>query len=267
MELNSVKLVYFSATQTTEKVLKAVVRGMNGLKVRNLDLTGPDAVFETEENEKGILYIFGAPVYGGRLPRLAAERLRKIKGAGAPAAAIVVYGNHDFGDALLELRDLIKENGFMPVAGAAFIGEHSFSNEKLPIAKGRPDAADLSKAREFGTLLSDKLKRVAQLDEKSLINVPGKVPYKEYHPVSGIAPLTDTGLCSQCELCVDLCPTKAIRLEDEGIVSDADICIVCFACIKNCPSEARKIDAPRVQKVAQWLCENCQARKEPKVFF
>jgi hypothetical protein len=36
---------------------------------------------------------------------------------------------------------------------AAFIGEHSFSDDKAPIAKGRPDREVLKKARRFGTSL------------------------------------------------------------------------------------------------------------------
>ena len=50
-----------------------------------------------------------------------------IYGQDSPAVAVVVYGNRDYDDALLELRDWCVAHGFVPVAGAAFIGEHSYS--------------------------------------------------------------------------------------------------------------------------------------------
>ena len=61
------------------------------------------------------------PVYGGRLPAIAVQRLREIRGNDSPAIAVVVYGNRAYDDALLELRDILTANGFKVVAAAAFI--------------------------------------------------------------------------------------------------------------------------------------------------
>lgn len=60
------------------------------------------------------------------------------------AIIVVVYGNWDYVDALIELRDIAVKMGFKPIAAAAFIGEHSFSTEDSPIAYGRPDISDLN---------------------------------------------------------------------------------------------------------------------------
>ena len=40
------------------------------------------------------------------------------------------------------LKDLAVEAGFKPIAGGAFIGEHSFADSKFPIAHRRPDQKD-----------------------------------------------------------------------------------------------------------------------------
>ena len=56
---------------------------------------------------------------------------------------MVVYGNRDYEDALLELSDRAKDWGLTPVAAGAFIGEHSYSRPSLPVAEGRPDEDDL----------------------------------------------------------------------------------------------------------------------------
>lgn len=96
------------------------------------------------------LTVIAVPVYGGRVAPVALQRLKRLRGINAPAILITVYGNRDYEDALLELRDTAVELGFMPLSAAAFIGEHSYSTPARPIAAGRPDASDLQKAECFG---------------------------------------------------------------------------------------------------------------------
>ena len=62
------------------------------------------------------------------MPTEAIKRLKRMKAAKTLAVPIVLYGNREFEDALLELRDLVVELGFIPVAGGAFIG-----NTLLPL--------------------------------------------------------------------------------------------------------------------------------------
>ena len=62
-----------------------------------------------------------------------------------------------FGVALQEMAAIVSERGFHVVAGAAFIGEHSFSHDKLPLAAGRPDPQDLQTAQSFGAQVVSKL--------------------------------------------------------------------------------------------------------------
>ncbi|SHJ61949.1 hypothetical protein SAMN02745216_01985 [Desulfatibacillum alkenivorans DSM 16219] len=63
---------------------------------------------------------------------------------------MVTYGNREYQDALLELHDIAAEQGFIPVAGGAFVAEHSYSLPSRPIAHGRPDANDIAAAKDFG---------------------------------------------------------------------------------------------------------------------
>jgi hypothetical protein len=122
------------------------------------------------------------PVHAGRVPALAVERMRAIKGMGRPAVLVTVYGNRAFDDALLELRDLATELEFVPVAGAAFIGQHSFSTPEFPVAQGRPDMADRDRAAAFGRHVRDKLAGIsneAELRNLPELRVPGNFPYRD----------------------------------------------------------------------------------------
>ncbi len=211
------------------------------------------------------LVIIGAPVYGGRIALEAAKRLHRLKANRTPAVIVVVYGNRAYEDALLELRNLTQEAGFIPVAGGAFVGEHSFSDETTPIACGRPDVDDLKRTKEFGTLIQAKMRDTNLFDEAPPLKVPGNFPYKERGNQPEISPMTQETLCTLCGTCATVCPNGAITVSDK-VMTDPKECIFCCSCIKNCPTDARLFDVPQIKERAEGLSKNCRNRKEPEIF-
>ena len=266
METKAIKLIYFSPTQTTQKIVEAIGRGLSIDKVDRIDLTPPESAKKPFEPVREALAIIGVPVYGGRVPIEAVDRLKRLQGHDTPAVIVVVYGNRAFEDALLELKEIVTSVGFKPVAGGAFIGEHSFSDDATPVAPGRPDNSDLQKARALGEAVLSKLDNAISLDDLPPLQVPGDFPYKERKNRSDVAPVTHADLCIQCETCVAVCPTAAVSLK-EAIETDTGLCILCCACVKNCPTTARKMENPGIRKAAEWLVANFSERKEPESFF
>lgn len=261
----SLKLVFFSPTETTAKILNGIAQGIDHDIVRRTDLTPPDARFREVEQLRDELTIIGTPVYAGRVPAEAVRRLQLIKGHDTPAVVVVVYGNREFEDALLELRDIVAGLGFRPIAGGAFIGEHSYSSAATPIAAGRPDREDMEKARRFGESIQEKLNRLQTIADMPVLQVPGNYPYVEWgHPPS-MAPITVESLCTLCAECAAACPTAAITVE-ASVFTDKEACIRCSACIKKCPSGARKWENARIDQIRKWLNENCGQRKEPRIY-
>ena len=54
-----------------------------------------------------------------------------------------------------------------------------------------------------------------------------------------MAAIVDAEKCAGCGSCVEVCPTEAIEMNDDGIaVIDPDMCGECGACVDECPSEA-----------------------------
>lgn len=213
------------------------------------------------EIQKSITVI-AMPVYAGRIPEIALQRMERIRGNNSPAIPVVVYGNRDYDDALLELKDWCVAHGFTPIAGAAFIGEHSYSRPDRPIAAHRPDENDLQIALEFGKTVKTRLEKMPTLEDLPALSVKGNVPYKAKGPKTPQAPLTITELCTQCGFCLEICPVQAIHLEEE-IVSDAETCIKCCACVKQCPNEARIFDTP----YTDMLYKNFSTPREPELFY
>jgi len=265
MNINPAKLIYFSPTGTTKKILLAVAAGAGIDLAGHINLTLPGAKSPTPEKLNDDLAIIGCPVYGGRVPAEAVSRLRPIKGNGSPAVIVVVYGNRAYEDALVELWDLAVHAGFNVIAAGAFMGEHSYSTQDTPIAAGRPDLHDLVKAEEFGRLVHDKIRRMRSTRDMPLLRLPGNYPYKERSTLSNIAPVTQERECTKCETCASVCPVAAITVK-ESVITDQVMCIRCCACVKSCPAGARQMEDARIRKVAEQLSVNCCTRKDAETY-
>lgn len=266
METKKVKLIYFSPTGTTRKILEGIAQGISIGKVEAIDFTLPENANRSVPVFSNELAIIGAPVYGGRLPEDAINRFKQLKAENSFAVIIIMYGNREFDDALLELKNLSIELGFNPIAGGAFIGEHSFASRKVPIANGRPDGLDMEKAKELGKKIKEKVIDFEVLDYRIDLAVPGSFPYEAdgARPLA-VSPVTKDDICKVCGTCVSVCPTAAISING-SVTTDVNNCIRCCACIKNCPEGARVVENETWEYITNWLNENCGLRKEPQIF-
>lgn len=53
-------------------------------------------------------------------------------------------------------------------------------------------------------------------------------------------PSINTTLCNGCGRCIEICPSKAIRMSNGRVVLDQDVCYGCKACLAVCPVKALK---------------------------
>lgn len=265
MNTATVHVITYSPTRTSWQVAKAISEASGGKAVADTDLTypGADVSLTCAAND---LAVFAVPVYGGRIAPVAVQRLAGIKGQSTPAVITVVYGNREYEDALLELRDLVEAAGFVVVGAGAFIGEHSFSSEEMPIGAGRPDAADLEMAAGFGRKIGQYLMGLKSVEGVAKGDIPGNFPYKNGVSSLPFAPLVDGEACTLCGTCLPECPVGAISVT-ETMQIDIPACTLCCRCVKICPEEAVSISSTPARAKMEWLFDNCQERKEPALFF
>ncbi len=227
----SLDVCYFSPTGGVKKVAGTLAAALaETITPHDLGSKLPPAKGDAD------VALIAAPVYGGRIPSLVAEKVQQLAGAGRKAITLVVYGNRAYEDALLELNDCAEAAGFTVVASGAFIAEHSVSRA---VAAGRPDAQDAAELQAFAADILAKL----EAGKAGTPTVPGNRPYK-----AGMnAPFTPIFLpnCGQCGKCVRLCPVGAISRDENGhLVTDAAKCILCMACVACCPRKARILPPP-----------------------
>ena len=265
MKFENLSLIYFSPTSTTQTVLKEIAKGL-GKKIHTvINITDPQIRNHPAPEFKSDVVLIGTPVYAGRIPKDAADYLKTINGSDSLAIVVVLYGNREFEDALVELKNIADDSGFIPVAAAAFIGEHSFSNDVFPIAVKRPDKEDLEKAFLFGKQIAFFLKGLGKSENLVPVAVPGNFPYKEGVSFGGFKFIDVTEDCDNCEQCVTACPMEAIDALDH-YSTRPEYCIYCCACIKACPWHARILKDSPIKEKLKWLYENCAFRKEPQTF-
>lgn len=246
----------FSPSGTSRNVADTFTKemGMDSL-THDLTVHGIDRIDIKDADD---VAVFVAPVYAGRVPALAAERFMAVNGHGQKAVAIVVYGNRDYDDALVEICDLVSSRGFKIIAAGAFIAQHCIFPA---VATDRPDASDKKELARFASLVHERIISGKPLD---LSTVKGNRPYKEPIGVP-LHPQTDKKKCNSCGTCATQCPTNAINAANPR-QTDTKKCITCCRCINVCPQEARSFGG-LLYKVAGWkFCNDNSRRLEPEWF-
>ena len=256
MSSGHINLVHFSPSGTTKSVITTLVGALD--RERNefdlLRTPPPQTVTFSADSPA----IFAVPVFAGRVPAICTDMLAKFKGQNTPAVAIVVYGNREYDDALLELTDILKANNFVVVAAAAFVAQHSI----FPIvASDRPDQKDKEAIASFGKQCA---KAIAACSGYEKIKVKGSSPYCKPSAI----PLQPSGdsKCDNCGACAIICPTKAIAKETPR-KTDKNHCISCTACISVCPQKARAFHGPMYAIAGKAFAGKNSARKGPEIFF
>ena len=264
-QIKRVCSVYFSPCGSVKKTVTTMAQCAGeqlNLPVVEMDFTLPEYrqreyAFETDD-----LVFFGTPVYAGRVPNKIMPYIRdSFTGNGAYAVPVVVFGNRNFDDALVELSLLLEQNGFQTAAGAAVVSRHVFSKA---IASDRPSEQDKEDWKRFVENVLRKLEQKSNYIFKISDLVSGTNPPEKYYTPLGIDgqpakflkahPKTDSALCKKCGICAANCPMGTIQRENPSVTDG--VCIKCQSCIQKCPMQAKYFDDPAFLSHKQMLEQN-----------
>jgi len=253
-----VQVLFFSPTKTTEQVVTTLSHQFNK-PIRKINVTSKAKREKSYQFNPTNLAIIGVPVYAGRIPKIMETYFKTLEGNNTPTVIIALYGNRDYDDALLEMRNLLNEQNFNVIAAGAFIGQHPYTNK---VGSNRPDSKDLEVVMTFA---KDILEKLRGQESNQLLHVKGNKPYRQRKKGETFAPVTSS-MCIHCGLCATDCPVQVIDYDDVSQI-DAENCIHCCRCIQICPTQAKKFEHPFIKGLVNQLIDNCgDVRKEPELF-
>jgi len=245
--------VFFSPTGNTKKsvnsmaeaITKHIGQSSNEYLQHDCTVTTEPVVFDEDD-----FVIFGAPVYAGRIPEVSKERFKNFRGKNTSCLIVASYGNRHYDDALMEMKDMVLECGFVVKGAAAVIGRHTYGE----IQVDRPNADDLKQMGEFA--------RKAYENDHIVKNIPGNPIYREGGKGGKFKPSTLES-CVKCGICKKNCPVAAIR-EDFSVMDEK--CISCFRCIRNCPVEAKVMHSESYEQFAADFTKKLSQRRENEFY-
>lgn len=278
-QITKIVAIHFSPGGTGHKIIKTISKTISGeasVPVEEINMLEADNRRKSHSFGRDTLVLIVNPT-AKALIGVPKEMLEAISGDNTLCVPIVMYGNGSYGNALKYLSKWMKKRGFVTVAAAAFIGQHSVREE---IATGRPDKADLIKATDFGNRIYKKvfvhkeLKLNKPVRDDWQDGVSGVLKPKLMMMLAGdgcgikvkrmLRELDFSDACTLCETCVDICPVNALKIVDEKVVQDVDACVGCYACVGQCPDNAIMcVKVKEMREQGKMSQEEEDIRKEP----
>ena len=247
-------VIYFSGTGNSRWCAQTFAEKLND---DLLDSMGYIKHSIAAELISGKPWVFVAPTYAWRFPRIFAQFIRSGSFNGSRDAYFVLTCGSEIGNAGKTLETLCRDVG-LTYRGVLQIAmpENYIAMFDVPPAKKcremiRAARAVLEKGSEY--MLQNKpfpAAKITAVDKlkSGLINKGFYAYYvkaKQFHI---------TNACIGCGKCVELCPLNNIRLTN-GKPIWGDQCTHCMACICYCPTEAIEYGKHSIGKT-RYRCED-----------
>lgn len=272
-KIKCVHIVHFSPSGSTEKIVRKVASGIQGIPVKNYNLLPSAARKQQYVFDKDDLVIYGS-LSAGMLFTKAEELFACLKGNETPFIGVISFGNAYYGVALTEMKERAENSGFRVCALGAFVAQHTMAPE---CGNGRPDAKDEAIMVDFGRKAYEKiLAGDYELNNQPVTNWSSSeefnkyIAFREQNKDPYCFPLEFRGKkisddCIKCKTCVRNCPADAIDIENKTFNLEA--CIGCYGCINRCPKQAITTTSTAVDEFMKGFIEAFKgARLEPEIF-
>lgn len=254
-------IVYFSPAGSTRHVAGVIEKQFRalGTDVWVLDLgecrDGTTQISQQIEESKDNSCLFiGSPVYVSHAVPPVMECIAGIKeNTGAFAVPFVTWGGACSGISLFEMGKALLNKGITLLGAAKILAVHSLMWQlEHPLGKGHPDSnddrmvedlvnhihhklhSDIPKGIKLSDLGYQTKENHLEMEKISLKAAKAQMPRREI----------DTTLCTQCQICQEVCPVDAIALTPYPEFGHN--CIFCFSCMKKCPEQAIKSDLSEI---------------------
>ncbi len=230
-------IIYFTGTGNSRYIAELMAEVLNDdiRDAARLIKTGEIPCFASD-----VPYVFVAPTYAWRLPRVFAEWIEKCKFEGSRKAYFVLTCGAEIGAADSYAQKLAAKCGFEHMGTAELVMPENYIAMFTPTAEDE-DAEIFKAAREHIAKLCDNIVAGTAF-EKVKISLLGRlesgiVNCSFYTFYIGAKKFYATDECVSCGKCVENCMLNNITLKG-GKPLWGKNCTHCMACICKCPTEA-----------------------------
>lgn len=228
-------VLYFSGTGNSRYTAKKIAE-ISGDEIISVNQRIKSRNYSPVASEKPLVFV--GPIYGGRLPRIMEDYIRKVSFTGTRKTYFAVTCAATPWQTVAYVRKLCEEKAF------TLLGFNSILMPQNYIAAGstQPKEANdriLKKAEprieEIAGLIRDGKRLPAEQPGKAMMSrVLNPIMYSM---MISAKKFTVTDKCTGCGKCEQRCPLNNIKLEN-GRPSWGKDCTHCMACIAGCPAEA-----------------------------
>ncbi len=230
-------VIYFSATGNSEYIAKVIAKTLND------DIKDAAKLIKSSEYPNFVSqkpYIFVAPTYAWRLPRIFKEWMRKCKLEGNKKAYFVLTCGSEIGAAGNYIEKLSSKMGFEYMGTAEVIMPENYLVMFEPTPK-EDDADIINAATQYTKKLCERISSEVAFEAVKIPFVgyleSGIVNSSFYTFYIGAKKFYATDDCVSCGKCADFCMMNNIKLKNGRPVWGKN-CTHCMACICRCPTEA-----------------------------
>jgi len=236
-------MFYFSGTGNSEYIAKLFGRYMNApcysIEEKASDKKIDFGLLMSANETIGFCY----PIYGSRVPRIMREFVQKYMEFLKDRKLIILCTQMIFsGDGARVFTDLFPKNFMEVIYAEHFLMPNNVVNFfLLPLTNTKKIKRCVAGADQKMQIVCDNInkgivkKRGFNIVSRLLGLVQGSfMPGIEKKALNSVHINND---CTQCLLCVSLCPMKNLELQN-GKITHRLNCTMCYRCINNCPQKA-----------------------------
>jgi len=254
-------IVYFSGAGSTRHVAEVMEKRFKELGSESslYDLAENNDLCQTISRQiqrlgNDCCLIIGSPVYVSHAAPPIMHCISSLASVdGLYAVPFVTWGGTSSGISLFEMARELSRKGFVILGAAKVLAVHSLMWQlENPLGAGHPNSADDRLIEQLVDEINGKMQSGGGKDmELSRLAYQSKEVHAEMEKVTlemakAHMPTreVDEEICTQCEVCTELCPTDAVTLAPYPVFGED--CVCCFNCVRTCPEEAIKADLTEI---------------------